>query len=80
MIAIGQGPEGGQGGVVTFGPGPGAAGPGSGAVANLGTPTELSDKLGQALGLGTVPAWVGAALGLASAFVNLIRLTARASR
>jgi len=36
--------------------------------------------LGGALGLGPVPSWVGAALGLASAFVHLVRLTGRASR
>ena len=40
----------------------------------------LGKWLGDALGLGRVPAWIGAALGLVSAFVNLIRLTGRASR
>jgi len=57
VIAIGQGPDGGQAGVRTFGPGPGgtgsltAPGPGSSAVGNLGNPTELSNRLGQSLGL-----------------------------
>ena len=40
----------------------------------------LGKWLGGALGLGVVPAWIGAALGLVSAFVNLVRLTGRASR
>jgi hypothetical protein len=40
----------------------------------------LGKWLGQAAGLGRVPAWIGAALGLAAAFVHLVRLTARASR
>ncbi len=35
---------------------------------------------GMPLGLGMVPAWIGAALGLVAAFVNLVRLTGRASR
>ena len=40
----------------------------------------LGKGLGDALGFGRVPAWIGAALGLVSAFVNLVRLTGRASR
>ena len=36
--------------------------------------------IGSALGLGLVPAYVGAALGLVGAFVHLVRLTSRASR
>jgi hypothetical protein len=40
----------------------------------------LGKWLGGVLGLGVVPAWVGAAMGLVSAFVNLVRLTGRASR
>ena len=40
----------------------------------------LGRWLGGALGLGAVPAWIGAALGLVAAFVNLVRLTGRASR
>jgi hypothetical protein len=32
------------------------------------------------LGLGSVPAWIGAGLGLAGAFVHLFRLVARISR
>ena len=40
----------------------------------------LGKWLGQALNLGLVPAWIGAGLGLVSAFVNLVRLTSRASR
>lgn len=40
----------------------------------------LGKWAGGALGLGAVPAWIGAALGLVSAFVNLVRLTGRASR
>ena len=40
----------------------------------------LGKWLGDAVGLGRVPAWIGAALGLVSAFVNLVRLTSRASR
>jgi hypothetical protein len=41
----------------------------------------LSGKwLGGFLGLGLVPAWMGAAAGLAAAFVNLLRLVKRASR
>ncbi len=40
----------------------------------------LGKWLGQALHLGLVPAWIGAALGLLSAFVNIFRLTSRMSR
>ena len=40
----------------------------------------LGKWLGQWLHIGPVPSWVGAALGLVSAFVNLIRLTGRARR
>jgi hypothetical protein len=40
----------------------------------------LGKWTGAALGLGMVPAWLGAALGLVAAFVNLLRLTGRASR
>ena len=40
----------------------------------------LGQWLGDAAGLGRVPAWIGAALGLVSAFVNLVRLTSRASK
>jgi hypothetical protein len=40
----------------------------------------LGKWLGQALHVGLVPAWIGAALGLVSAFVNLVRMTSRASR
>jgi hypothetical protein len=40
----------------------------------------LGKWLGGLLGWGLVPAWVGAALGLVSAFVHLVRLTTRASR
>jgi hypothetical protein len=40
----------------------------------------LGKWLGEAVGIGLVPAWIGAALGLVAAFVNLVRLTARASR
>ena len=40
----------------------------------------LGKWLGDLLGLGRVPAWIGAALGLAAAFVHLFRLTARMSR
>ena len=36
--------------------------------------------LGGWLGLGLAPAWMGAGLGLAAAFVNLLRLVKRASR
>jgi len=40
----------------------------------------LGKWLGGLLGWGLVPAWAGAALGLVSAFVHLVRLTTRASR
>jgi putative F0F1-ATPase subunit (Ca2+/Mg2+ transporter) len=40
----------------------------------------LGKWLGEWLGLGRIPAYVGAALGLASAFVNLLRLVGRISR
>ena len=40
----------------------------------------LGKWLGEALSLGRVPAWLGAGLGLVAAFVNLVRLTGRASR
>ncbi|HYB52587.1 MAG TPA: AtpZ/AtpI family protein [Thermoanaerobaculia bacterium] len=40
----------------------------------------LGKWLGQWLGLGSVPAWIGAALGLVSAFVHLLRLVSRISR
>ena len=40
----------------------------------------LGKWLGGLLHWGIVPAWVGAALGLVSAFVHLVRLTTRASR
>ena len=36
--------------------------------------------IGEWLGLGRIPSWIGAALGLVSAFVNLIRFTNRSSR
>lgn len=36
--------------------------------------------VGIPLGLGMVPAWALAAVGLVAAFVNLVRLTSRASR
>jgi len=40
----------------------------------------LGKWLGDALSLGRVPAWIGAALGLVSAFVHLVRLTSRVSK
>jgi hypothetical protein len=40
----------------------------------------LGKWLGDAAGLGRVPAWIGAALGLVSAFVHLFRLTSRMSK
>jgi hypothetical protein len=40
----------------------------------------LGKWLGAALGLGPVPSWLGGALGLVAAFINLVRLTGRASR
>ena len=47
-----------------------------------GRPDDVGEQDGgeDAVGLGRVPAWIGAALGLVSAFVNLVRLTSRASR
>lgn len=36
--------------------------------------------LGEAAGMGRIPSWIGAALGLVAAFVHLVRLTGRASR
>jgi hypothetical protein len=39
----------------------------------------LGKWLGEAIGLGRVPAWIGAALGLVYAFLHLVRLTGRAS-
>jgi len=40
----------------------------------------LGKWLGDAIGAGKIPAYVGAVLGLVSAFVNLMRLTGRASK
>jgi hypothetical protein len=40
----------------------------------------LGKWLGGFVGIGTPASWTGAALGLVSAFVNLVRLTGRASR
>ncbi len=40
----------------------------------------LGKWLGEAVGAGRIPAYVGAVLGLVSAFANLMRLTGRASR
>ena len=40
----------------------------------------LGKWIGSALGIGRIPAYVGAALGLLAAFVHLVRLTSRASR
>lgn len=40
----------------------------------------LGKWIGGALGIGSVPGYIGAALGLAGAFVHLVRLTSRASR
>jgi hypothetical protein len=40
----------------------------------------LGKWLGDALSIGRVPAWIGAALGLVSAFVHLVRLTSRVSK
>jgi hypothetical protein len=37
----------------------------------------LGRWIGTLLGLGRVPAWVGAALGLAGAFLHLFRVVAR---
>jgi len=40
----------------------------------------LGKWLGEWAGLGLAPAWIGAALGLAGAFVHLFRLVARITR
>lgn len=40
----------------------------------------LGKWIGNAAGLGRVPAYAGAALGLVAAFLHLVRLTSRASR
>jgi hypothetical protein len=40
----------------------------------------LGKWLGEWLGLGPVPAWAGAVLGLVAAFLHLLRLVARVSR
>jgi positive regulator of sigma E activity len=40
----------------------------------------LGKWVGEAVGLGQMPAWVGAALGLVAAFLHLMRLTGRASQ
>jgi positive regulator of sigma E activity len=40
----------------------------------------LGKWLGEWLGLGQIPAYAGALLGLVSAFVNLLRLVKRTSR
>ena len=40
----------------------------------------LGKWIGEAIGIGLISAYVGAACGLAAAFVNLLRLTGRASR
>ena len=40
----------------------------------------LGKWIGEAIGLGRIPAYVGAALGLFSAFVNLFRLVGRTTR
>lgn len=40
----------------------------------------LGKWVGEAVGLGRMPAWVGAALGLVAAFLHLMRLTGRASQ
>jgi len=40
----------------------------------------LGKWLGAALSLGPSPAWIGAALGLVSAFVHLVRLSSRVSK
>ena len=40
----------------------------------------LGKWIGGALGIGPVPGYVGAALGLVGAFLHLIRLTSRTSR
>jgi len=40
----------------------------------------LGKWIGEAIGLGRIPAYLGAALGLFSAFVNLFRLVGRTTR
>jgi hypothetical protein len=40
----------------------------------------LGQWLGDLAGVGRVPAWIGAVLGLVSAFVHLFRLTSRMSK
>jgi hypothetical protein len=40
----------------------------------------LGKWLSGLVGWGPVPSWIGAALGLAAAFIHLVRLTTRASR
>jgi hypothetical protein len=40
----------------------------------------LGKWIGEALGIGRIPAYVGAALGLVAAFLHLIRLTSRTTR
>jgi hypothetical protein len=40
----------------------------------------LGKWIGEWLGLGRIPSWIGAVLGLISAFVNLVRMTGRSSR
>ena len=40
----------------------------------------LGKWIGEAVGLGRMPAWIGAALGLVAAFLHLMRLTGRASQ
>ena len=40
----------------------------------------LGKWIGGALGVGPVPGYLGAALGLVGAFIHLIRLTSRTSR
>ena len=40
----------------------------------------LGKWIGTALGVGRIPGYVGAALGLVAAFLHLVRLTSRASR
>jgi len=40
----------------------------------------LGKWLAEWLGLGSAPAWIGAGLGLVSAFAHLFRLVARISR
>jgi len=40
----------------------------------------LGKWMGQAIGIGMIPAYVGGALGLVAAFLNLLRLVQRVSR